>query len=413
MHRRYAPVVVCCLALGGLTACGKAEQDPTGPDLAEPVVAHYGELGAAAHAEAEARVLELDEAIMAFLDDPTGGALNQTKLAYLNAREAYAALEAFRAPASPAETYQPTIDDHRVFERFLDYIQKDDDSGIINDPDDFPDLSLSVLREIHRLEDPRNVTLGFHPLAFLLWGEDLDPNGPGSRSSDDFVEGGPALNPDRRRTVLANVSQGLTDDITSLASGWAEESDYRTELGENESEEAVGDIVSGMRTATLALRDRLAVPFDAQGDEDMEELVDEYGDFSDRGLEDMAGQVESIRAVYTGEWNGMEGPGIDSLVVAADEELDTTVAEAIDAAASALAGIAVYDQAILVDAPDRDTVQTAIDALEDLADELELVAEALEVMLTEPPSDETEETGMFIMGETGEMDGGGTGMFLP
>lgn len=418
MDRRWplAPAVVCSLALGGLAACGKTDQEPIPPDLAEPVVAQYAELGAAAHAEAEARMLELDEAIMAFLDDPTGGALNQTKLAYLNAREAYAALEGFRAPASPAETYVPTIDDHRVFERFLDYVQVDDDSGIINDPDDFPDLSLGVLREIHRLEDPRHVTLGFHPLAFLLWGEDLDPNGPGSRSSDDFVEGGAALNPDRRRAMLSNVSKGLADDISGLAAGWADESDYRTELAEKDSNEAVGDIVSGMRTATLALRDRVAIPFEAQGDEDLEEVVDEYGDFNDRGLEDMATQVGSIRAVYTGDWMDLEGPGIDGLVVLADEDLDTAVSEAIDTAASALTAIGVYDQAIDIDSPDRDKVQDAIDALDELAAKLEEVAETLEVMLTDPPSEEEEsgETGMFLPGETGETGGeDGGGMFLP
>lgn len=94
-------------------------------------------------------------------------------------------------------------------------------SGIVNDIT--VPLNAEAIRRQHGFSDDSEITLGFHSIAYLLWGED------GERSASDFSEAAsithsgtvPAdLPPNRRRVLLQLQAQLLADDAHVLLKHW-------------------------------------------------------------------------------------------------------------------------------------------------------------------------------------------------
>ncbi|PKG41395.1 hypothetical protein CXF67_16430 [Psychroflexus sp. MES1-P1E] len=70
-------------------------------------------------------------------------------------------------------------------------------SGIINNPTDFPTLTKETLASQNGEGGEENISIGYHAIEFLLWEQDLtnpDSNQPGLRPFTDFVDGGTANN---------------------------------------------------------------------------------------------------------------------------------------------------------------------------------------------------------------------------
>ncbi len=118
-----------------------------------------------------------------------------------------------------------SIDARELQPGYLDAVQDYPFSGIVNDISIV--LTADNLRQQHGLTDPSEVSLGFHALEFLLWGE------YGQRSFNDFLpittinaEQNAAglttgdLPNNRRRTVLRLVNQLLADDVQRLRQDW-------------------------------------------------------------------------------------------------------------------------------------------------------------------------------------------------
>lgn len=104
---------------------------------------------------------------------------------------------------------------------YLDYFDVYPHSGIVNDI--AVPLTASALRGQHGFSDNSDVSLGFHAIAYLLWGEE------GQRPPTDFIADGTVtekqkasgLTPvdlpnSRRRTLLKLQGQLLLDDLKNL-----------------------------------------------------------------------------------------------------------------------------------------------------------------------------------------------------
>lgn len=108
---------------------------------------------------------------------------------------------------------------------YLDYLEHYPYTGIVND------ITLTInaetLRAQHGLTDASDISLGFHTLEFLLWGEQ------GDRPATDFQipeqisaeqrDAGLTLADlpnNRRRDLLALVSHLLQDDLNNLLARW-------------------------------------------------------------------------------------------------------------------------------------------------------------------------------------------------
>lgn len=117
------------------------------------------------------------------------------------------------------------IDARELQPGYLDAVQDYPFSGIVNDISIV--LTADTLRQQHGLTDHSEVSLGFHALEFLLWGEQ------GERPFTDFVaistitaEQNAAglttsdLPNNRRRTLLRLTNQLLVDDLQRLRQDW-------------------------------------------------------------------------------------------------------------------------------------------------------------------------------------------------
>ena len=91
-------------------------------------------------------------------------------------------------------------------ESYVDYVEGNANAGIINNPDEFPVIDAALIESLNEEGGEENVSTGWHAIEFLLWGQDLNENGPGSRPVEDYTT---AANADRRATYLAVTSDLL------------------------------------------------------------------------------------------------------------------------------------------------------------------------------------------------------------
>jgi len=68
-----------------------------------------------------------------------------------------------------------------VDESCIDYTASDTNTGIVNQVDLYPNISRDVLISVNEKNGEKNVSTGFHAMEFLLWGQALEPVGPGNR----------------------------------------------------------------------------------------------------------------------------------------------------------------------------------------------------------------------------------------
>ena len=65
-----------------------------------------------------------------------------------------------------------------------------------------------------------NVSTGWHAIEFLLWGQDFDPTGPGSRPHTDYVVGA-GDNAARRAEYLRLATDLLVEHLHRVSAAWA------------------------------------------------------------------------------------------------------------------------------------------------------------------------------------------------
>jgi len=182
-------------------------------------------------------------------------------------------------------------------------------AGIINNPD--TPITREHLVALNEQGGEENVSTGYHAIEFLLWGQDLSADGPGSRPASDY-EGAP-----RRAQYLHTVAAQLVDDLQYLVDAWApgQNGNYRTVFLAQAPKEALRQILVGVGTLSRSelAGERMAVALESQDQED------EHSCFSDNTHDDIIRNAQGIQNVIQGRYvrgNGVlvEGPGILSLL---------------------------------------------------------------------------------------------------
>lgn len=105
---------------------------------------------------------------------------------------------------------------NRMDEGYIDFTQGNPSGGIINDPTNYPSLYSSDLLNFNQIGSLLNVSIGFHAMEFLLWGEDLQANDSGNRSAVQFSNN--YTNGERRRVYLRSVNERLKIDFNLVFS---------------------------------------------------------------------------------------------------------------------------------------------------------------------------------------------------
>ena len=359
---------------------GAAGQGATsGKELGEALegaVSTYARIVSASYEDSLASAEDLDKAVGELLDDPTEATLEAARQAWLAAREPYLQTEVYRFYEGPIDNAEDgpegLIKAWPLDEKYIDYVEGDGSSGIINDPSQ--DIDAESLQGLNEQGGEENIATGFHAIEFLLWGQDLDDEGPGARPATDFQDGGSADNQERRRAYLRTVSALLVTHLQQLVDAWDADGDnYRADFEALDPEKALERILTGMivLTGVETGGERLQTALDTADQED------EHSCFSDNTHRDMIQDIRGIQNVYLGRYERLdgekiEGDGIYDVVAIRDEDLADQVKERIDTSLELAEALEPpFDQEIALDNdPGRKRVEDLVESLSTQEDDL-------------------------------------------
>ena len=382
MTRIVSLVVIAAVSVAILTACA---QD--GPDdlLKQEVVANYAEGVHHLYSRSLESAKALDGAVDRFIAEPTPAHLEAAKRLWLSARDDYGPTEAFRFYDGPIDNPddgpEGLINAWPLDEAYIDYVEGDPSAGIINNPGEFPVIDADLLVSLNEVGGEENVSTGWHAIEFLLWGQDLNSDGPGDRPVEDYTTN---PNADRRATYLAVASDVLVGHLQDMVDAWAPgRGNYRSQFVALDSDEAIQKIITGIGELSRGelAGERMTVAFEERSQED------EHSCFSDNTTADIVANALGIQMVYLGDFGGVSGPGIKDLVAAKDEDLANQLDSQIRNSVNLTTVIPQpFDQHLLEGVSDqtagRQAVRSAIVSLENQTDTIVQAAQEIGITIS-------------------------------
>jgi len=377
----------------------------------EAVIAHYVDVAEAKYGDALATAKALDAAIEAFLANPTDETLQAARSAWLAARVPYQQTEVYRFGNAVVDDWEGRVNAWPLDEGLIDYVdasygaESDENSlftaNVIANPSIeingkaidatkiTPALISETLQEAGGIE--ANVASGYHAIEFLLWGQDLNGNGPGAgdRPATDYsLENCTNGNCDRRRDYLGAASDLLVADLEEMAANWKTGGAARLALEKTGVAGGLSTILTGMGSLSYGelAGERMKLGL-LLGDPE-----EEHDCFSDNTHNSHRYDAVGIRTAYTGVYtrpdgSEMTGPSLADLLAAKDpaiaqelsDDLDATIA-AMEAMVERAETVEAYDQMIAVGNDEGNaTVQAAIDGLITQTRSIERAIAALEL----------------------------------
>ena len=383
MTRIVSLVVIAAVSAAMLMACA---QDGPDDELKQEVVANYAEGVHHLYSNSLASAKSLDGAIDRFIAEPTPAHLEAAKRLWLVARDDYGPTEAFRFYDGPIDRPddgpEGLINAWPLDEAYIDYVEGDLTAGVINNPNEFPVIDADLLVSLNEVGGEENVSTGWHAIEFLLWGQDLNRDGPGARPVEDYTTN---TNADRRATYLAVASDVLVGHLQDMVDAWAPGSsgNYRSGFVAMDSDEAIQKIITGIGELSRGelAGERMTVAFEERSQED------EHSCFSDNTVADIVGNALGIQMVYVGDYGGVSGPGIKDLIAAKDEELADQLESQIRGSVHLATVIPQpFDQHLLEGVSDqtagRQAVRSAIVSLENQTDTIVQAAEDIGITIS-------------------------------
>jgi putative iron-regulated protein len=399
MKSRISPIWTTSLIALFAASCGDDEADEATerplPANTADAVSTYSEIVYATYQDSLSRARALDAANLALVSSPSAASLTAAQDAWRSAREPYLQSEVFRFYNGPIDNSEDGPEGYLnawpLDENHIDYVVDDADAGIVNDPGE--PITAMALMQANEAPGEKDISTGYHAVEFLLWGQDMNPNGPGQRPFTDYVTGdaGTASNQDRRGQYLTTASELLVEHLEQLTAAWAPNSagNYRATFEAGDPALALNNIMSGMTILSgfETGRERLLAALEALDQEE------EHSCFSDNTHVDMIEDVRGVQNVWLGSYTRVDGSvvsgaGIRDIIAAGDSalaaELTAQIQESLDLA---LAIQVPFDREIMA----GNTAGNArVEALAvSLADQAELLTRAFQVYgLTRLPDPE-------------------------
>ncbi|MCB1214509.1 MAG: hypothetical protein KDK66_03420 [Deltaproteobacteria bacterium] len=386
------------------SSCGSSENQGTELNISqtqlEAVVQNYADLVLANYQDSYDEALNLEESVNLLLEFQNEENFNQTKTAWLAAREPYGQSEVYRfynGPIDDPDTGpESLLNAWPLDEAYIDYVEGDANAGIINSLETAPIIDAATLISLNEGQGVEsNVSVGYHAVEFLLWGQDLNtsPGEAGQRSYLDYFSEGAAPNPDRRKAYLNVATDLIPSQLEMLVHAWDEEgNNYREEFLAQDSLSAIQNILIGMGTLAVGElpSERIEVALLTGSQED------EHSCFSDNTHRDITLNLQGILNVWQGTYTRIDGSivgdgnlGMKSLFDQVAPEKSQAMQDQLEAALLAVdqMNLAVeegrpFDQQIINES-DRANLQNLITALQNFGGELVLAAsEGLDLNIT-------------------------------
>ncbi len=305
-----------------LISCDEKNEDTS--ISKKQVIENYANIASANYQKAYDDAVILETAITTFTTAPTQANFDNAKAKWKIARESYGTTEAFRFANGPIDDDngpEGLLNSWPMDENFVDYVQGAANAGIINNPTLYPSIDKGTLEGQNALDiDEKNVSVGYHAIEFLLWGQDLtapSANKAGQRPYTDYLTtGGTAANQARRALYLKVCADLLTDNLLYMVDQWKTGGAYRTEFLALPENTAIKNIYLGITTLISA-----ELPVErmetALGNADQE---DEHSCFSDNTHRDIILNLEGVINVYQGKYGTIDGASLEDLVKQANQE---------------------------------------------------------------------------------------------
>lgn len=336
------------------------------------------------YAESARAALDVERSVRALVAEPSQATLDAARSSWIAARRIYGQTEALRFCDGPIEGVEPALNAWPIDEAYIDSVAGRADCGIVNDLRLYPRIGETVLVLANERGGETNVSLGWHAIEFLLWGQDLDPQGPGRRPFEDFVAG-VGRNATRRGEYLIATTQLLARQLGELARAWAPDAaNYRRDF-EADPRAALRKMLTGtiVLTSFELHGERLGVAYETQDQEQ------EHSCFSDTSHHDFEANQSGITTIFSGERDGLRfGPGLLACVRAKDAKVAEDVRTKLATTTAAFRAIPVpFDRAMTGadDAPGRVAIRAALAALAAQTDALAIAGRVLGFQLPLEP----------------------------
>jgi putative iron-regulated protein len=348
--------------------------------LKSEVVANYADVVYAGYQDTYDTAVALQAALHAFVDNPSPETHQAAKDAWLAAREPYGQTEAFRFYGGPIDDEngpEPLLNGWPLDEAYVDYVVDAPDAGIINNVADYPDITPALLESLNESGAEENISVGYHAIEFLLWGQDLSADGRGGRDYTDYTT---AANADRRGQYLLSAVDLLVGHLGDVLAAWVPDNadNYRAAFLAQDVNTSLRNMLTGLGVLSKSelSGERMFVAYDNQNQED------EHSCFSDNTHRDIINNARGIYNVWTGTYTRTDGTVVSGrspadLLAAVDPALATRLQTLAEAALAGTQSIHVpFDQAI-INTEYRPAVLAAVNALQDQGDALAQAANTL------------------------------------
>jgi putative iron-regulated protein len=338
------------------------------------VVGNYAAHVLKSYQAAKSDAQTLQAAVEAFLAAPSEATLKAAREAWVKARPAYLATEAFRFYDGPIEAIEGEINAWPLNEAYIDYVEGKPDAGLINDGTTI--LDKETLEGLNQKSDEADVTVGWHAIEFLLWGQDLSATGPGNRPYTDYLAGQGSN--DRRRAYLGFVTSQLVKELDELVEAWSPDTkdSYAQKFLALDQREALGRVVNGMAILTgfELMSQRMGQALTSGRPEE------EQSGFSDTTRQDFVSDLDGISRVW-------RDTGLDKLVASRDQATASAVTASLSDAEAAIAALGdPWDQVLASPkgSSARRDAEKAMQSLQNLADALKAAGNRLGVLVLIP-----------------------------
>ena len=375
------------------------------------VVAHYVDLGRAKFEDTVTTAKVLDAAIDALLAKPSDETLKAAREAWIAARVPYQQTEVYRFGNPEVDEFEGKVNAWPLDEGLIDYV--DESYGSESDENalfvanvvankslqlngetiDASTITPELLADkLHAAGDvDANVATGYHAIEFLLWGQDLNGNGPGAgnRPASDYDAANCTHgNCDRRAAYLKAASTLLVQDLDAMLASFQPDGALAKRLAEADPKTGLSTILTGMGSLSYGelAGERMKLGLMLHDPEEEQDC------FSDNTQASHLNDAIGIAGAYTGRYTridgtDMTGPSLSELVAEKDPALDTEVKGKLEATLSAMQVMAerarateAYDQMIGEGNTEGNAiVQKAVDGLIDQTRSIERVITALDL----------------------------------
>lgn len=332
----------------------------------------YAEIAFAVYDDSYNLAVELKNKINAFVANPTQVSFDAAKQAWLDAREPYGQSEIFRfvdGPIdNPSDGPEGLINAWPMDEAYVDYVDGAPNSGIINNTSAYPTVDVSAIVTANESGGETNISVGYHAIEFLLWGQDMSAATAGQRPYTDYVQGGggTASNQDRRGAYLNICVDVLVQALEQVRNAWDPNisGNYREEWLALENDIALRRMFNSIRvmSGTELSGERMYTAYDNMDQED------EHSCFSDNTHRDIILNAQGIENLYLGTYttvssNVISGFSLSDLVAMVDASGNTAMEGLLADAKNKISLMYIpFDQAIVL-AAERPKVLDAINAL--------------------------------------------------